>query len=198
MENSHNIKRIFVPLQEDQIYKLKAGDLVSINGYIYTARDHAHKLFSELIKSKEKLPIELNGQILFYAGITPTKTGNICGSIGPTSSYRMDQYTPVLMECGLKGMIGKGPRSIEVIDSMIKNKAVYFIVIGGTAALISDSIKECEKLNLKELNSETIYRLNVSNFLAIVAIDSYGNNLYDTEPPKYKKYVNRINNIQYS
>ena len=179
-------KKLSTPLENSQILQLTAGDLVEISGYLYTARDSAHQKFFELIKKQEKLPIKLKGQIIFYAGPTPAKPGYPCGSIGPTSSYRMDPYTPLLLEYGLKGMIGKGSRSIEVIESMIKNKAVYFVVIGGTAALIAKNVKQCEEIEFKDLTGEIIYKLYMNNLKAIVAIDAFGNNIYDNEPQKYK------------
>jgi len=181
--------KISTPLVEEEIVKLKAGDFVKISGYLYTSRDSAHKKIFELIKNKKKLPFDLKGQILFYAGPTPAKPGHSCGSVGPTSSYRMDPYTPALLEIGLKGMIGKGLRSQEVIESMIKNKAIYFVVVGGAAALISRSVKKSEEIVYKDLVGETIYRFYVQDFLAIVAIDTYGNNLYELEPPKYRSLL---------
>jgi len=181
------IKKITTPIDDEIVIKLKAGDFVNIIGYIYGARDAAHKRLFELIQKRQKLPIELKGQIIFYAGPTPTKPGYSCGSVGPTTSYRMDPYTPSLLEKGLKGMIGKGFRSKEVIDNMKKNKAVYFGAIGGTAALISKSIRKSEVVAYEDLGAEAIYRFYVKDFLAIVVIDSSGYNLYETEPPKYSK-----------
>src|SRR6056297_1828706 len=179
-------KKLSTPLENSQILQLTAGDLVEISGYLYTARDSAHQKLFELIKKQAKLPIKLKEQIIFYAGPTPAKPGYPCGSIGPTSSYRMDPYTPLLLEYGLKGMIGKGSRSIEVIESIIKNKAVYFVVIGGTAALIAKNVKQCEEIEFKHLAGEIIYKLYMNNLKAIVAIDAFGNNIYDNEPQKYK------------
>jgi fumarate hydratase subunit beta len=181
----NNFIKISTPLKEEEIIKLKAGDFVSITGSIYTARDSAHKKLFELIKNKKKLPIDLKGQIFFYAGPTPAKPGYPCGSVGPTSGFRMDPYTPILLENGLKGMIGKGQRSIEVIKSMISNKAIYFVVVGGAAALISKDVKKSETIIFNDLIGETIYRFFVQDFPAIVAIDTYGNNLYESEIRKY-------------
>ena len=186
-EKMTDIKKITTPLDNKIIAQLKAGDSVLITGYIYAARDAAHQRLFELIQKGQKLPIELKGQIIFYAGPTPTKPGHSCGSVGPTTSYRMDPYTPGLLERGLKGMIGKGLRSPEVIDSMKKNRAVYFGAIGGTAALISKSIRKSEVVAYEDLGAEAIYRFYVKDFLAIVVIDSSGYNLYETEPPKYSK-----------
>jgi len=176
-----------MPLEEEKVIQLKAGNFVSINDYIYVARDATHKRVFELINKGQKLPIEFKGQIVFYAGPTPAKPGYPCGSVGPTSSYRMDPYTPALLEQGLKGMIGKGLRSQEVIESMKKNKAIYFGAVGGTAALIARNVKKSEVVAYKDLGAEAIYRFYVEDFPAIVVIDSAGNNLYETEPPKYAK-----------
>jgi len=182
-----NIIKISTPLDIKKIINLKAGDFVNITGNIYAARDAAHKRFFELIRKGKKLPIDLKGQVIFYAGPTPAKPGYSCGSVGPTTSYRMDPYTPELLERGLKGMIGKGFRSKEVIDSIKKNKAVYFAAVGGVAALIARRVKKSEVIAYEDLGTEAIYRFYVEDFPAIVVIDSTGNNLYETEPPKYTK-----------
>ncbi len=179
--------KITTPLDEEKVIQLKAGDLVKISGHIYGARDVAHKRFFELIEKGKKLPIDLKGQIIFYAGPTPIKPGHSCGSVGPTTSYRMDPYTPELLERGLKGMIGKGFRSKEVIESMKKNKAVYFAAVGGAAALIARRFKKSEVIAYKDLGAEAIYRFYVEDFPVIVVIDSTGNNLYEIEPLKYMK-----------
>lgn len=179
--------KIATPLDDEKVIQLKAGDLVNITGYIYAARDAAHKRIFELIEKGQKLPIDLKGQIIFYAGPTPVKSGYLCGSVGPTTSYRMDPYTPSLLERGLKGMIGKGFRSKEVIDSMKKNKAVYFVAVGGVAALIARSVKKSEVIAYEDLGAEAVFRFYVKDFPAIVVIDSAGNNLYEIEPLKYMK-----------
>ncbi|MEA2087410.1 MAG: Fe-S-containing hydro-lyase [Candidatus Caldatribacteriota bacterium] len=179
--------KITTPLHEEKIIQLKTGDFVNITGNIYGARDAAHKRFFELIEKGKKLPIDLKGQIIFYAGPTPTKPGHSCGSVGPTTSYRMDTYTPELLERGLKGMIGKGLRSKEVMKSIKKNKAIYFAAIGGAAALIAKSVKKSEVVAYKDLGAEAVFRFYVEDFPAIVVVDSAGNNLYETEPPKYRK-----------
>ena len=181
------IKKIKTPLTNEVIQDLKAGENVSITGYIYTGRDAAHKRLIELLKEGKKLPIQIKGQIIFYAGPTPVRPGYSCGSVGPTTSYRMDPYTPALLDLGLKGMIGKGLRSKEVIESIKKNKAVYFAAVGGVAALIARSVKKSEVIAYKDLGTEAIYRFYVEDFPVIVVVDSAGNNLYETEPPKYKK-----------
>mgnify|MGYP001069027863 FL=1 len=182
-----NIIKISTPLDTKEIINLKTGDFVNITGNIYTARDAAHKRFFELIEKGKRLPIDLKGQIIFYAGPTPTKPGHSCGSVGPTTSYRMDPYTPELLERGLKGIIGKGLRSEEVMKSIKKNKAIYFAAIGGAAALIAKSVKKSEVIAYKDLGAEAVFRFYVEDFPAIVVVDSAGNNLYETEPPKYKK-----------
>jgi len=179
--------KITTPLDERKVIQLKAGDFVNITGNIYAARDAAHKRIFELIKKDQKLPIDIEGQIIFYAGPTPVKPGYSCGSVGPTTSYRIDHYTPPLLDKGLKGMIGKGFRSKEVIDSMKKNRAVYFAAVGGTAALIARSVKRSEVIAYEDLGAEAIYKFYVEDFPVIVVIDSAGNNLYETEPPKYMK-----------
>jgi fumarate hydratase subunit beta len=181
------IKKIVTPLSNSVITILKAGDLVSISGYIFTARDAAHKRMIELIEKNKQLPIEIKGQIIYYVGPAPAKPGYACGSAGPTTSYRMDPYTPALLDKGLKGMIGKGLRSKEVIDSMKKNHAVYFAAVGGAAALIAQSIKKLEIITYEDLGTEAIHRYYVEDFQTIVAIDSKGNNLYETGRLKYAK-----------
>jgi len=179
--------KITTPLNEEKVIQLKAGDFVNITGNIYAAKDAAHKRFFELIEKGKKLPIDLKGQIIFYAGPTPTKPGHSCGSVGPTTSYRMDPYTPELLERGLKGIIGKGLRSKRVMKSIKKNKAIYFAAVGGVAALIARSVKKSEVIAYEDLGAEAIYKFYVEDFPAIVVIDSAGNNLYETEPPKYTK-----------
>jgi fumarate hydratase subunit beta len=181
------IIKITTPLDTKKIVKLRTGDFVNIAGNIYSARDAAHKRFFELIEKGKKLPINLKGQIIFYAGPTPAKPGYPCGSIGPTTSYRMDSYTPDLLKGGVKGMIGKGLRSKEVIESIKKNKAIYFAAIGGTAALIAKSVKKSEVIAYEDLGAEAVFRFYVEDFHAIVVVDSAGNNLYETEPLKYRK-----------
>ena len=180
-------KKITTPLNDTTVVDLKAGDTVSITGYMYTGRDAAHKRLIELIDKGKELPIELKDQIIYYVGPAPAKPGYACGSAGPTTSYRMDPYAPALLDRGLKGMIGKGLRSQEVIDSMKKNKAIYFAAVGGAAALIARSIKKSEVVAYEDLGAEAIHRYYVEDFPAIVVIDSEGNDLYKTEPPKYAK-----------
>lgn len=172
---------------ENDLRKLKAGDTVLLTGYIYTARDQAHKRLVDLINKNEELPISLKNEFIYYVGPAPAKDGYPIGPAGPTTSYRMDLYTPALIEKGLKGMVGKGTRSLEVIESIKKNKCVYLAAVGGAAALISKSIKTCEIILYEDLKTEAIRRLKVEKFPAIVVIDSNGNNLYETEVKKYRK-----------
>jgi len=180
-------KKITTPLDDKSVRQLKAGDSVLLTGYIYTARDAAHKRLIELIEKGQELPIDIQGQTIYYVGPAPAKPGYPCGSAGPTTSYRMDPYAPYLLDRGLKGMIGKGLRSQEVIESMKKNKAVYFGAVGGAAALIARSIKKSEVVAYEDLGAEAIHRYYVEDFPVIVIIDSAGNNLYENEPPKYRK-----------
>lgn len=179
--------KIETPLNDEIIMKLRAGDEVFISGKIYTARDAAHKRLVELLNKGEPLPFDINCNIIYYVGPTPAKPGYPIGSAGPTTSGRMDIFTPKLLDAGLKGMIGKGNRSKEVINSIIKNKAIYFVAIGGAAALISKSIKSSKIVCYEDLGTEAVRELEVEDFPAIVAIDIYGNNLYEIGPLKYKK-----------
>lgn len=180
-------KRITTPLTKEETIKLKCGDSVLITGYIYTARDAAHKRLIDLLDKGEKLPIEIENSIIYYVGPSPAKEGMVIGSAGPTTSYRMDSYTPRLLDLGLTGMIGKGKRNEEVISSMIKNKAIYFGAIGGAAALIGKSVKKSELIAYEDLGSEAIRRLYVEDFPAVVIIDTEGNNLYKIGREEYLK-----------
>ena len=174
-----NIKKIVLPIKEETIKNLKSGDMVSISGYMYTGRDAAHKRLIELIENGKDLPFDIRDQIIYYVGPAPAKPGSVCGPAGPTTSYRMDSYTVSLLEMGLKGMIGKGTRSPEVIEGIKKYGGIYFAAVGGAAALISKSIKSKEVVCYEDLGTEAIHRLYVEEFPAIVVIDSYGNNLYE-------------------
>lgn len=178
--------KITTPLTDEIIINLKAGDEISLTGIIYTARDVAHKRLCELIAQNKPLPIELNGQILYFVGPTPARPGNPVGSAGPTTSSRMDTFSPTLIQHGLKGMIGKGNRSAEVIETMQQYKAVYFTTIGGAGALLAQKIKTCEVVCFDDLGPEAIHKMTVEDFPLIVAIDSYGNNLYKIGPEKAK------------
>lgn len=179
-------KKLTTPLKEEDIRQLKAGDKVKLNGIIYTARDAAHKRMIHSLNKGEPLPFDPKGQVIYYTGPAPAKPGNACGPAGPTTSYRMDPYTPALLELGIKGMIGKGQRSREVIQSMKKNNAVYFGAVGGAAVLISRAIKQCEVIAYHDLGPEGIRKLVVEDFPVIVVIDSRGNNLYVSGPSKYR------------
>jgi fumarate hydratase subunit beta len=179
--------RIRTPLNQEILKKLRAGDSVRITGYIYTGRDAAHKRIVELIKSGKELPFSIQDQVIYYVGPAPAKPGYASGPAGPTTSYRMDPYTPFLLDKGLKGMIGKGLRSKDVVDSMIKNKAIYFAAVGGAAALIAKSIKKSKVIAYPDLGTEAIHQYYVEDFPAIVCIDTEGNNLYESEPIRYKK-----------
>lgn len=170
--------KINLPITENDIKNLKAGDVCELTGTIYTGRDQAHKRLMELISANKPLPIDLLGQTIYYVGPCPPKPGEVIGSCGPTTSYRVDSFTPTLLDLGLKVMIGKGKRSQAVIDSMKKNGCVYFGATGGAAALIASCVKSCEVVAFEELLSEAIYKLEVVDFPVIVAIDSLGNSLY--------------------
>ena len=172
-------KKITLPITDEDIKGLKAGDSVLLSGTIITGRDAAHKRLFELIEKGEPLPVDVKGEIIYYVGPAPAKPGYAVGPAGPTSSYRMDKFTPALLDLGMKGMIGKGARSQAVIDSIVKNKAVYFAAIGGAAALIAKSIKKEELLCYEDLGTEAIRRYTIEDFPCIVAIDSEGNNVYN-------------------
>ena len=179
-------KKITLPITDEDIKNLKAGDSVLLSGSIITGRDAAHKRLYELIKKGEKLPVDIKGELIYYVGPAPAKPGYAVGPAGPTSSYRMDKYAPSLLDLGLKGMIGKGARNKEVVDAIVRNKGVYLVAIGGAAALIAKSIKSEAILCYEDLGTEAVRRYEVEDFPCIVAIDSNGNNVYETEPPKYR------------
>ncbi|SCZ79649.1 Fe-S-containing hydro-lyase [Acidaminobacter hydrogenoformans] len=170
---------ITAPLTLEEAVALKAGDSVLISGVIYTARDAAHKRMVESLEKGELLPFNLQDAVVYYVGPTPARPGNVIGSAGPTTSGRMDAYAPKLLDLGLRGMIGKGARNQEVIDAIVRNKAVYFAAIGGGAAVIADSIKSVEVIAYEELGAEAVRRLEVENLPAVVAIDSTGANYYE-------------------
>ena len=179
--------RIQTPLTEEQSRKLKAGDSVLITGIIYSARDAAHKVMTEALARGEKLPIDWHDQIVYYLGPTPATPGDPIGSAGPTTSGRMDAYTPTMLDQGIKGMIGKGSRKPEVIASMKKNGATYFAAVGGAAALIAKSVKKYEVIAYPELGPEALAALTVEDFPAIVVIDSEGNNFYEIGQKPYRQ-----------
>ena len=179
-----NVK-ITTPLTQEAVRNLKAGDSVLISGVIYTARDAAHKRLCELVAQGKELPLDVKDAIIYFVGPTPAKEGQAIGSAGPTTSYRMDAYSPTLIAEGLTGMIGKGKRGPEVIAAMREHGAVYFGAIGGCGALLSKCIKKAEVIAYEDLGAEAIRRLEVEDFPAIVIIDSEGNNLYETGRAAY-------------
>lgn len=172
-------KNIKAPLIKDEIKDLNAGDYVYITGTIYTARDAAHKRMYEALKNNNELPIKLEDNVIYYMGPSPAREGRPIGSAGPTTASRMDKYTPDILDLGLKGMIGKGKRSKEVIDAIVRNEAVYFAAVGGAGALLSKCIKKSEVIAYDDLGTEAIRKLDVEDFPVIVVIDSRGNNLYE-------------------
>ena len=177
--------KIKAPLTNAAARELRAGDSCLISGVIYTARDAAHKRLCALIDEGKELPFDVKDSIIYFVGPTPAKPGQAIGSAGPTTSYRMDAYSPSLIEKGLTGMIGKGKRGPEVINAMKKHGAVYFGAIGGCGALLAKCIKKAEVVAYDDLGAEAIRRLEVEDFPAIVIIDSEGNNLYETGRAAY-------------
>lgn len=180
--------KIRTPLSEKAARSLRAGDLVSISGIIYTGRDAAHKKLCDALSKNKKLPLKLEGEIIYFVGPCPARPGKPIGSAGPTTSYRMDAYSPALiLKMGLRGMIGKGQRSRTVVDAMKKKGAVYFAATGGAGALLADTVKKAEAVLYRKLGPEAVYRLEVEDFPAVVAVDTEGNDLYETGPAKYRK-----------
>lgn len=175
MEDSIHIS---TPLEDDVISSLDAGDSVLISGKIFAARDAAHKILVQLIQRGEELPIDLKGAVIYYVGPSPASPGRIVGSAGPTTSGRMDLYTPELLACGLKGMIGKGTRSLEVIQAIRREGAVYFGTIGGAGALLSRCIESIKIVAYQDLGPEALMEMEVNNLPAVVVVDSFGNDLY--------------------
>ena len=180
-------RQLQLPLPADTISGLKAGDKVMLSGIIYAARDAAHKRFIATLDRGESLPIDLEAAVIYYMGPSPTRPGDIIGSCGPTTSTRMDKYTPRLLERGLKVMMGKGNRSPEVVEAIKQYGAVYLITIGGAGALLSTKVKACEVVAYDDLGAEAVLKLEVERFPAIVAIDSQGNDLCQTGPAGYRK-----------
>lgn len=171
---------INVPFDKDTAQTLQAGDYVYLSGTIYTARDAAHQRIQETLDQGKELPFEIVGNVIYYMGPSPARPGHPIGSAGPTTASRMDKYTPQLLDLGLGAMIGKGKRSREVSDAIVRNHAVYFAAVGGAGAILSKSIKECEVIAYPDLGPEAIHKLRIENFPAIVIIDCQGNNLYET------------------
>ena len=172
--------KITAPLSRERARKLRAGDSCLISGVIYTARDAAHKRLCELAERGEELPIDLKNTVIYFVGPTPNKPGEVIGSAGPTTSYRMDAYSPTLIALGQTGMIGKGKRSCEVVEAMKEHGAVYFGAIGGCGALLGRCVKKAEVVAYEDLGAEAIRRLEVVDFPVVVVIDSEGNNLYES------------------
>ena len=179
-------KSVHAPLRKDELSGLRAGDSVLLSGTIYTGRDAAHKRLCALLEAGEELPIDLRNQVIYYAGPCPAKPGEAIGSCGPTTSYRMDAYAPMLCDLGLIGMIGKGPRSSAVEEAIRRNHGVYFAATGGAGALIASCVKKAEVVSFEDLGTEAIRRLEVENMPLIVAIDAFGGNLYEEGPAAYK------------
>ena len=179
-------KKITAPISDEVAKELKSGDYVYITGTIYTARDAAHKRMAETLKEGNLLPIEMKNNIIYYMGPSPAREGRPIGSAGPTTASRMDKYAPALLDLGLKGMIGKGKRSLSVKDSIIRNGGVYFAAVGGAGAILSKCIKKSEVIAYDDLGTEAIRKLYVEDFPVIVVIDSEGNNLYETAIEEYK------------
>lgn len=173
-------RTITVPIKKEQIVDLRAGDYVYISGTIYSARDAAHKRMFEAMEEGKDIPLNLTDNVIYYLGPTPAREGQVIGSAGPTTASRMDKYTPRLLDNGLNGMIGKGKRSKEVVDAIVRNKAVYFAAVGGAGALLSKCIKKSEVIAYDDLGTEAIRKMEVEDFPVIVVIDSEGNNLYET------------------
>lgn len=173
-------RNLTLPLRESEIRKLKSGDRVLLSGKMLVARDAAHKRMTEAIHRGEELPFALSGETIYYMGPSPAREGRPIGSAGPTTATRMDRYTPELLDIGLRGMIGKGRRSKEVKDGIIRNGAVYFAAVGGAGALLSKCIKNAEVVCYEDLDAEAVRRIEVEDFPAIVVIDSEGNDLYET------------------
>jgi fumarate hydratase subunit beta len=182
-------KKITSPFNDKTIADLKAGDQVLISGVMYVGRDAAHKRLVETMNKGEKMPFDIKGQVIYYMGPSPTKPGNVIGSSGPTTSGRMDAYTPRMLEAGLKGMVGKGLRTKEVKDAIKKYKAVYLAGVGGAAALIAKRIVKSEIIAYEELGPEALLRIEVKDFPAIVINDMYGGDLYEEGKAKYRKQI---------
>jgi fumarate hydratase subunit beta len=179
--------KLTTPLTDEQVGKLRAGERVLISGRVLAARDAAHKRLFELAEAGEKLPVDLRGQVIYYVGPTPGKPGEVIGSAGPTTSGRMDSYTPTLLALGLKGMIGKGSRSEEVRKAMVQHRAVYFAAVGGAGALLRKRIRKSEVIAYPELGAEAIRVLEVEDFPAIVVNDVYGADLYENGQKTYRR-----------
>lgn len=180
-------KHITAPISKETAKELKSGDYVYITGTIYTARDAAHKRMDDTLNRGGELPLDIENQLIYYMGPSPAREGRPIGSAGPTTASRMDKYAPKLLDLGLGGMIGKGKRSQEVMDSIVKNGCVYFAAVGGAGALLSKCIKKSKVIAYEDLGTEAIRKLEVADFPVVVVIDSEGNNLYDTAIKEYRQ-----------
>lgn len=180
-------KHMRVPFTRQEAATLKSGDYVYLTGTIYTARDAAHKRMYEALMKKEALPFDIRGNVIYYMGPSPAREGRPIGSAGPTTASRMDKYTPALLDLGMQGMIGKGKRTEEVREAMIRNGAVYFAAVGGAGALLSKSILSSEVIAYDDLGTEAVRKLSVKDFTVVVVMDSQGNNLYETAIKQYCK-----------
>ena len=186
VEKRNNMERhLNIPLTDDEIKSLRSGDMLYLTGTIYTARDAAHKRMYETLQAGCELPYDIEGSFVYYLGPTPARPGQVIGSAGPTTSSRMDKYTPLLLEKGLKGMIGKGKRSPEVLKAIQENGAVYCAAIGGLGALLSKRIVESEVIAYDDLGTEAIRKMKVEDLPVVVIIDTEGNNLYETAPKQF-------------
>lgn len=179
-------KYIHAPLIQSETDELHSGDYVYITGTIYVARDAAHKRIFDAMQKGEDIPIPLEDNIIYYMGPSPAREGRVIGSAGPTTSSRMDKYTPLLLNHGLKGMIGKGKRSTEVLNAIVKNGGIYFAAVGGAGALLSKAIKQSEVIAYDDLGAEAVRKLEVEDFPAIVVVDKQGNNLYNEATKAYR------------
>lgn len=180
----HHIK---VPISREDAKSLSSGDYVYLTGTIYTARDAAHKRMKEALDQKGSLPFDIEGTMIYYMGPSPAREGRPIGSAGPTTASRMDKYTPLLLDMGMGGMIGKGKRSNEVIEAIVRNESVYFAAVGGAGALLSKCILSSEVIAYEDLGTEAIRRLEIKDFPVVVVIDSKGNNLYETAIERYRE-----------
>ncbi len=180
----HHVK---VPISREGAKSLSAGDYVYLTGTIYTARDAAHKRMKEALDQKGSIPFDIEGNMIYYMGPSPAREGRPIGSAGPTTASRMDKYTPLLLDMGMGGMIGKGKRSKEVIEAIVRNESVYFAAVGGAGALLSKCILSSEVIAYEDLGTEAIRRLEIKDFPVVVVIDSKGNNLYETAIERYRE-----------
>ncbi len=179
------------PLSLEDVKNLHAGDSVLLSGVVYTARDAAHERMGKAFEKGEPLPVSLEGQTLYYAGPTPTKPGKAVGAIGPTTSTRMDAYTPLLLSLGLRAMIGKGKRSSQVVTAMQEHPAVYFAAVGGAAALMAECVTACDVVAYEDLGTESIKRLTLKDLPLIVAVDCYGGDYYELGQQRYRESLKR-------